>query len=153
MELEGTAKSKERYLWVISLIAAIVGLVDSIYLAWIKVADKTAACSNIGDCDAVNNSQYSEIAGIPIALLGAGAYLLILALLVLDQRWPEQTVNMRLGIFGLSLSGTLYSVYLTYLEIAVLRAICPFCVVSAIAIFVILIAGLLRLRSSITDID
>jgi len=153
MELEGTAKSKERYLWVISLIAAIVGLLDSIYLAWIKVADKTAACSNIGDCDAVNNSQYSEIAGIPIALLGAGAYLLILALLVLDQRWPEQTVNMRLGIFGLSLSGTLYSVYLTYLEIAVLRAICPFCVVSAIAIFVILIAGLLRLRSSITDID
>jgi len=153
MELEGTAKSKERYLWVISLIVAIVGLVDSIYLAWIKVADKTAACSNIGDCDAVNNSQYSEIAGIPIALLGAGAYLLILVLLVLDQRWPEQTVNMRLGIFGLSLSGTLYSGYLTYLEIAVLRAICPFCVVSAIAIFVILIAGLFRLRSSITDID
>lgn len=153
MELEGTAKSKERYLWVISLIVAIVGLVDSIYLAWIKVADKTAACSNIGDCDAVNNSQYSEIAGIPIALLGAGAYLLILVLLLLDQRWPEQTVNMRLGIFGLSLSGTLYSGYLTYLEIAVLRAICPFCVVSAIAIFVILIAGLFRLRSSITDID
>lgn len=153
MKLSATAKTNERYLWLTSLIAAIVGLVDSIYLAWIKIADKTAACSNIGDCDAVNNSQYSEIAGIPIALLGAGAYLLILILLVLEQRLPEQTVNMRLGIFGLSLTGTLYSGYLTYLEIAVLRAICPFCVVSAIAIFVLLIAGLFRLRSSLTDID
>ncbi len=152
MELEGTAKTNGRYLWLTSLIAAIVGLVDSIYLTWIKLADKTAACSNIGDCEAVNNSQYSEIGGIPIALLGAGAFLLILILLVLEQRWPEQTVNMRLGIFGLSLTGTLYSGYLTYLEIAVLRAICPFCVVSAIAIFVILTAGLVRLRSSLTDI-
>ncbi len=152
MELEGTEKTNGRYLWLTSLIAAIVGLVDSIYLAWIKLADKTAACSNIGDCEAVNNSQYSEIGGIPIALLGAGAFLLILILLVLEQRWPEQTVNIRLGIFGLSLTGTLYSGYLTYLEIAVLRAICPFCVVSAIAIFVILTAGLVRLRSSLTDI-
>jgi uncharacterized membrane protein len=152
MELEGTAKTNGRYLWLTSLIAAIVGLVDSIYLAWIKLADKTAACSNIGDCEAVNNSQYSEIGGIPIALLGAGAFLLILILLVLEQRWPEQTVNIRLGIFGLSLTGTLYSGYLTYLEIAVLRAICPFCVVSAIAIFVILTAGIVRLRSSLTDI-
>ena len=94
MELEGTAKTNGRYLWLTSLII----------------------------------------------------------LLVLEQRWPEQTVNMRLGIFGLSLTGTLYSGYLTYLEIAVLRAICPFCVVSAIAIFVILTAGLVRLRSSLTDI-
>lgn len=153
MKLSVTTKSNDRYLWLTSLVAAIVGLVDSIYLTWIKVADKTAACSNIGDCEAVNNSQYSEIAGIPIALLGASAFLLILIVLILERRWPEQTVNLRLGIFGLSLTGTLYSGYLTYLEIAILRAICPFCVVSAIAIFVLLIVGLFRLRSSLTDFD
>lgn len=145
--------SGSRFLWIVSVIAALVGLIDSIYLTYIKVADQTAACSNIGDCESVNNSIYSEIAGIPIALLGVGAYLAILFLLFLENRYSDQIANLQLGTFGLSLIGTLYSAYLTYLEVAVLRAICPFCVVSAIAIFVLLIVGVLRLRASFAEID
>ncbi|MEE9507803.1 MAG: vitamin K epoxide reductase family protein, partial [Anaerolineales bacterium] len=64
-----------------------------------------------------------------------------------------QSTSLRMGVFGLSLTGTLYSVYLTYLEIAVLRAICPFCVVSAISIFVLLIVGVIRLKENFIDID
>ena len=153
MENSKKLVSSRRYLWVISIGASLAGLVDSVYLTWIKIADKTAACSNIGDCEAVNNSIYSEIAGIPIALLGAGAYLLIIILLLLESRYPEQVANLQMGVFGLSLVGTLYSAYLTYLEIAVLRAICPFCVVSAIAIFVLLIVSVFRLRESFSELD
>ncbi len=153
MELSESSGSKVQYAWIISIGASLIGLIDSIYLTWIKLADKTAACSNIGDCESVNNSQYSEIAGIPIALLGAGAFLTIFLLLALEKRLPDQSTYLRMGVFGLSLTGTLYSVYLTYLEIAVLRAICPFCVVSAISIFVLLIVGVIRLKESFSDID
>ncbi len=153
MELSESSGSKVQYDWIISIGASLIGLIDSIYLTWIKLADKTAACSNIGDCESVNNSQYSEIAGIPIALLGAGAFLTIFLLLALEKRLPDQSTSLRMGVFGLSLTGTLYSVYLTYLEIAVLRAICPFCVVSAISIFALLIIGVIRLKESFTDID
>ncbi len=153
MELSESSGSKVQYDWIISIGASLIGLIDSIYLTWIKLADKTAACSNIGDCESVNNSQYSEIAGIPIALLGAGAFLTIFLLLALEKRLPDQSTSLRMGVFGLSLTGTLYSVYLTYLEIAVLRAICPFCVVSAISIFVLLIVGVIRLKENFIDID
>lgn len=153
MELSESSGSKVQYDWIISIGASLIGLIDSIYLTWIKLADKTAACSNIGDCESVNNSQYSEIAGIPIALLGAGAFLTIFLLLALEKRLPDQSTSLRMGVFGLSLTGTLYSIYLTYLEIAVLRAICPFCVVSAISIFALLIIGVIRLKESFTDID
>jgi uncharacterized membrane protein len=153
MELSENSGTRVRYLWLTSIGASLVGLVDSIYLTWIKLADQTAACSRIGDCESVNNSQYSEIAGIPIALLGAGAFLTILLLLVLENRLADQSANLRLAVFGLSLAGSLYSGYLTYLEIAVLRAICPFCVVSAISIFMLLILGIFRLRESFAEID
>jgi uncharacterized membrane protein len=129
------------------VILSIIGLLDSIYLTWIKIAGKTAICANIGDCEAVNSSRYSEIGGIPIALLGAGAYLILLALLVLEVRRPAWGEWTRMGFFGMSLAGTLYSAYLTYIEIAVLKAICPYCVLSAIVLLLLLVLSFLRMRA------
>lgn len=137
--------------WWAAVVMAALGLVDAAYLTWIKLADATASCAGIGDCDAVNSSQYAEIAGIPIALLGAGAYALILMLLLLEPRFSPQAETLRLSVFGLSLAGTLYSAYLTYVEVAVLHAICPFCVVSAVLLVGLLVVSILRLRSSSED--
>jgi uncharacterized membrane protein len=131
-----------------SIVLAGVGLLDSLYLTWIKLADQTVVCSNIGDCESVNNSPYSEIAGIPIAALGAGAYLCLLALSYLEIRMPGRRELWLMASFGIALAGTLYSAYLTYIELAVLRAVCPYCVLSAAAITMILIFVILRLRSS-----
>jgi len=136
---------KDNKLRIISLILAVIGLLDSIYLSWVKLANRYALCGPIGDCESVNSSIYSEVAGIPIALLGAGAYLFIIIFLLLESQggiWKEYGSYL---IFGISLAGTLYSVYLTYLEIAVIHAICPYCVVSAIMIFLILVLSLIRL--------
>lgn len=109
-----------------------LGLIDSLYLTVVKLANATAICSGIGDCETVNSSRYSEIGGIPIAVLGAGAYLAILLLLLWEPNLRFNRDYARLAVFGISLSGTLYSAYLTYVEVQILRAICPFCVVSAV---------------------
>ncbi len=123
-------KSSRKILLAIGL--AITGLADSLYLSWLKLTGSTAICSDIGDCDVVNNSPYSEIGGIPVALLGAAVYLHIVIFLYAYRRSPQQVANVPMLVFGLTLVGVLYSAYLTYLEIAVIKAICPFCVVSAI---------------------
>lgn len=153
MEVANSRDTGLRGPWLVSVGAALIGLVDSTYLAWIKIADQTAACSGIGDCESVNNSIYSEIGGIPIALIGAVAYFVIFLLLLLEKRFRAQSMYLRFSVFGLSLAGTLYSGYLTYLEIAVIRAICPFCALSAITIFVLLIMGIIRLKADFAALE
>jgi uncharacterized membrane protein len=133
---------------VVAIVLSLIGAIDSVYLAWLKVSGSVAACSNIGDCESVNNSRYAEIAGIPIALLGLVGYLVILGVILLEQRKPEWKFGLHLAFFGFTLTGTLYSLYLTYIEIAVLNAICPFCVVSAVVMLALFLLSIYRLRST-----
>jgi uncharacterized membrane protein len=128
-----------------SLILAGIGLVDSLYLTYVKLTNSYAICGPIGDCESVNSSSYAEIAGIPIALLGAGAYLVIILLVLTEQRGEFWEEYAPIFVFGLSFAGVLYSAYLTYLEIFVLRAICPYCVVSAIVLVLLLVLSSARL--------
>jgi uncharacterized membrane protein len=132
------------------LVSTLIGLVDSLYLTWIKLSHREALClPGIGDCETVNSSRYSAVFGIPIALLGALAYLAIIALVLLEDRQvlslPIGKEFSKMAVFGLSLVGVLYSVYLTYIEIAVLHAICPYCVISALAILAVFVLSLARL--------
>jgi uncharacterized membrane protein len=129
-----------------SKILAILGLLDSLYLGWIKLSGEAAACSDIGDCEAVNTSRFSEIGGIPIAMLGALAYAFILVFLYTEGRAPTLSDSSCLAVFGLTLVGTLYSAYLTYIEVAVLHAICPFCTVSAVIMTILFVMSIIQLR-------
>src|SRR3989304_2713675 len=124
-------------MWWPSRVLAALGLVDAAYLTWIKLTRAAVACSNVGDCEIVNNSRFAVIGGVPIALLGAGAYLVILVLLGLERSNPAAGETTRMAVFGFSLVGTLYSAYLTYVELAILKAICPYCVASAIILFLL----------------
>ena len=129
----------------IALIAAIIGALDSLYLSWVKIINSQVFCGTSGQCETVNNSRYSEISGIPIAYLGLGAYLVILAFLYIETRSSFWKENSPLAIFGISLVGVIYSAYLTYIEIAVLHAICPYCVVSALVMLCLFIISIFRL--------
>jgi uncharacterized membrane protein len=132
--------------WLLSLGLTLLGLGVSTYLSWIKLTGNTASCGPIGDCQSVNNSRYAEIGGIPIALFGVTGYVALLTALVVENRWRILSETARLAVFGVSLVGTLYSAYLTYLEVAVLKAICPYCVVSAAAMTLLVLLCILRLR-------
>lgn len=139
---------KRTRLWWTAIVLGCIGLADSIYLSWIKLTNTLAVCGGIGDCESVNNSRFAEIGGFPIALIGAVGYLAILTVLVLDDRKPAWRDGLRLTFFGFTLTGTLYSLYLTYLEVFVLRAICPYCVISAIAMIALFLIAIMLLRKS-----
>ena len=127
---------------------AVVGLADSVYLTVLKLTNQLAACGSLGDCESVNNSAYSEVAGVPIALLGAAGYVLILGAIWLDRPGSSWLGIAPYAFFGLTLVGVLYSAYLTYLEVFVLRAVCPYCVVSAVVMVALFALSIARLRAA-----
>ncbi|MFB5083328.1 vitamin K epoxide reductase family protein [Symbiobacterium thermophilum] len=63
-------------------VLALVGLGISLYLTWVYTTDRVAICLGSGGCETVQYSPYAWILGIPIPTLGAGAYLMVLALAV-----------------------------------------------------------------------
>ena len=130
----------------IALAAGIAGVVDSVYLTWIKLTGSYATCGPIVNCEAVNSSRYAEIAGIPIALIGILGYLAIIAVVVLEPRLPDQKEGLLLAFFGFTLTGTIYSAYLTYVELVVLNAICPYCVISAVLMLILFGISISKLR-------
>jgi uncharacterized membrane protein len=139
-------KSITKYSRTIILIAGIIGFLTSIYLTVEKLTSNRQMCQiGIGDCWTVNTSEYSVLYGIPIAVLGAGSYLVLVTLCLLEGKNDFWKRNAIYGLFGISLIGLLYSIYLSYLEVAVIKAICPFCVVSAICMCIIFITTTIRL--------
>jgi uncharacterized membrane protein len=136
-------------LWLMRLLA-LAGLGVSGYLTWTHVTNRAIACGGSQDCDIVQQSAYSAVLGIPVALLGMLAYVTLLVLLAAHGRLPEAwDAYIPLAVFGISLIGVLYSAYLTYLEIYVIYAICRWCVSSAVIITAIFLLSLPDLRSGV----
>jgi len=135
----------------VSIGLAVIGLIDTIYLSYVKIAHQEVFCGGSRACDTVNSSPYSMIAGIPIAYLGLVAYLVILLLLYMEIRGDFWKQYSPLIVFGMTLAGTLYSFYLTYIEIVVLRAICPYCVVNAVVMLFLFVISLVRLFGDTTS--
>ncbi|MBT3669131.1 MAG: vitamin K epoxide reductase family protein [Chloroflexi bacterium] len=128
----------------ISIGLTIIGLLDSLYLSWLKLAKDEIIC--LGGCDIVNSSKYAEILGIPVALIGALAYLAILFFLINKIEFVFFKENSTIIVFIFSLIGVIYSLYLTYLELYIIHAICPFCVISAIVLVLLLVTTIFRLK-------
>jgi uncharacterized membrane protein len=111
---------------VVLLVLAVLGVLISAYLTWTHFAGLTPICTGSGEgCQTVQSSRYASVLGIPVALLGLIAYGGLIFSTVL---WRE--TGIFLG-FLISLVGTLFSAYLTYLEIFVIGALCQWCLASA----------------------
>lgn len=109
------------------------------YLTYIHYNHDALVCA-VGNCERVQSSRYSEMLGIPIAVLGLGMYLVAVGLGVVRWRRADLTMPLTTAIFALVLAGGVYALYLTYLEIAVIKAICQWCVASALLTLGILLA-------------
>jgi uncharacterized membrane protein len=123
----------------------VIGAADAVYLLVLKFTQSEAMCIGNHGCVTVNNSPYSTIYNIPVSLLGLMAYLSIILILSMEPRLPVVKTYGRIISFGLALTGTLFSGYLTYLEYFVIYAVCPFCMISAVVISLILILSTIRL--------
>jgi len=134
----------------LSLVLSIIGLLNAAYLSWTKLVNTTIYCGpGSSACDAVSNSIYGQIMGVPVAYLGFMSYLAILALLLLENRSEFMQNNGPIAVFGLALIGTLFSGYLQYASIFLLQEVCPYCVVNALVMLTLLIVSILRLRQAL----
>ena len=124
-----------------------LGIFISGYLVIKRFTGGSLACSRWAQCDVVNNSVYSQFYGMPVSVLGLAGYLLLLAL-ALAALWTTGCTQRRILLLSLLLSvgGVGFSVYLTYLEIYVIEALCAWCVASAIVITLLAVVGLVNLR-------
>jgi uncharacterized membrane protein len=119
--------------WLIPLLIGI-GLVIASYLSYVELARVEAFCGPIGDCNTVQSSRYAKLFGIiPMGLFGTAGYLAMLAGWV----WPLVRNDrlariMPLLVFAAALFGVLFSIYLTYIELFVLRAVCAWCLANAV---------------------
>jgi uncharacterized membrane protein len=135
-----------RYRQAIALLA-LVGFFVALYL-WLHALGIGGALKcGTGSCEVVQTSPWAVFLGLPVALYGVVGYftLLVVALVSLraaavpDRKWSAL-------LAGLASAGFLFTIYLTYLELFVIHAICRWCVGSAVIITAIWIVAVAALR-------
>ncbi len=120
---------------------AVAGVGVAGYLTYVHWFDKPIACGGLHTCRAVAESSYAWIGGVPVAFFGLLGYLAILAVSLLWLATGDRFEGKPLlAIWGMSLAGLAYSIYLTYIELFVINAVCVWCASSAVimtAIFIV----------------
>jgi len=120
-------------IWISPVLAA-AGLAIAAYLTLIELTGDQAFCGPVGDCNAVQQSSYAFLFGvIPIGVLGVLGYAAFILMWSASRFVPDRLRDvLRLALFALAVVGTLFSVYLTFLEPFVLGATCAWCLTSAV---------------------
>ena len=129
----------ERRLRLAAIALAVLGLGVAGYLTYVHYEGARPVCGLGGDCEKVQTSEWSKLAGIPVALLGLLAYVTILASLLV--RREEALIAATLT----ALVGFGFSAYLTYRELFSIDAICPWCVTSAVLLTLLSVVTVTRL--------
>lgn len=124
----------------IAMIAlTVLGIGIASYVTYVHYAGIKPACTAGESCTKVQTSVYSELAGVPVALMGLIGYLAILATLL-----APESENTRFATLVLTLGGFGFSAYLTYRELFSIHAICEWCVTSAIVMTVLMLLSIWR---------
>ena len=125
-----------------SVAVALAGLAIAGYLTVVHYAGGEPVCAVAHGCATVQKSDYATLAGVPVALLGLLGYAAILACLSRDTE-ATRTAAAFLSIGGLAFSG-----WLTYVELFELRAVCIWCVGSAICMALLAVLTTARMLTS-----
>ena len=146
------AHRRHRRLFFGLLAVAPLGFLDAGYLAVEHFLNRVPPCSIVAGCEKVTTSQYSVIFGVPLALMGALYYLAIIVALILylDLRraWIIKWTARATAV------GFVFSLYLVYLQLFVIKAICQYCMLSVLSSTGLFVIGLLVLRSHrVFDMD
>jgi uncharacterized membrane protein len=121
------------------VVLTVLGVALTIYLTYVHYSGAKPACTAGQACLKVQTSQWSKVAGIPVALIGLIGYITILAALLAPDR--EET---RLATLGLTVIGFGFSAYLTYRELFTIHLVCEECATSAVFMTILLIGAGIR---------
>jgi uncharacterized membrane protein len=122
-----------------SAAVAIIGLGIAGYLTAVHYGGGDPVCAIAHGCAVVQSSEYAELAGVPVALLGLIGYAGILVTLLRDDQAARSATAL------LALTGAGFSAWLTYVEVVRLDAICIWCVGSAICMSVLAVLSSARM--------
>jgi uncharacterized membrane protein len=120
---------------------ALAGAAVSGYLVWARGTGAELACST-GGCETVQSSAYAELLGVPVAALGLAAYLLVGAS-TLGAGQLARAVGAWVALGALFFAG-----YLLVIQLAVLEAVCDWCLASDSVTGPLAAVALLRLTAA-----
>ena len=125
-------------------VLCLIGLGVAGYLAYVETQAVKAVCGPVGDCNAVQSSPYARLFGIlPVGVLGVAGYLAILAAWLYPRLWRNRIATyMPIIVLGMTFFGALFSLYLTFLEPFVIKAVCIWCITSAVIMTLLLLLSL-----------
>ncbi len=127
--------------WII-LVLCLIGLGVAGYMSFIELTNTTAVCGPLGDCNSVQQSPFAKFLGVPVGVLGTIGYLAILAVWLARRFGPSILVGYAsLAIWGMGLLGTLFAIYLTFLEPFVIGATCAWCITNSMVITLLMLAS------------
>ena len=130
---------------VLILILAFCGLSDSLYLSQQEASNAPLLCNieNLSGCNIVATSQYSHLFGLSLAEYGVIFYAFTFIIAALELVVFDRLLRRMLQV--VSLIGIVASLYLTFVELFVVRALCIYCLASAsIALFIFIFACLIE---------
>jgi uncharacterized membrane protein len=131
----------------IAALVSLAGVFVALYLMLYKLGYIGTLSCAVGSCEVVQTSRWATLLGFPVAAWGVGYYLAVLGLALVGLR-PALENSRRLSglLVAITATGVLFSLWLTYLELFVIDAICQWCVVSAVLATALFVACVLDLR-------
>ena len=150
-EIVTTGHSRD-WLYIASLVLVAIGIFISGYLSYVKLTNVPMVCvaGSVFNCEIVQNSIYSRLFNIPVAWYGFAVYLIIGALLLLQNRvgfLKEYGVMIE---FGIILFAWIFSMWLVYVQFFRLQALCPWCLSHEANFTVLFLVSIVRLKRSLT---
>ena len=122
-------------------VVALAGAGVAAYLTYVHYDESALICTT-GGCEQVQQSDYAELAGIPVALLGLLTWIAVLVLVA----WDSPVARALTA--GIALVAAAFAVYLVVLQLFVIDAICIWCMVNDVVLVPLLtVLSLLRLRT------
>ena len=133
----------------LAALLALVGLFVAIYLTLFKLGVIGQLVCAVGSCETVQTSKWATFLGLPVAAWGIGYYVVVLAVAFAGTtERGEDSPTIPLLLVLLTAWGALFSVWLTWLELFVIHAICQWCVISALIAVALLVVAVLDWRDS-----
>jgi len=119
----------------------VIGLSIALYLSVVELGGGVPVCGPLHGCETVAQSEYSRIAGVPVAVYGVGLSLILLTLAV--TWWRTNLYGLLLAHYGLSLAGVIFEIYFIYIQIAVIRAVCVWCTTYGLSLILRFVVALI----------